>query len=145
MIQISLHIGGKAPKGIYLELMEKYSRRLQNHMKFEIHTYKTPQKQVQAYEEVRERAWILDAQGVLYSSEIFTNWLFRTLETQGLRLPLFIGADFGFDEKISQDAKSRKRMISLSPMTFPHEFVPILLLEQIYRADSIQRASPYHK
>ena len=52
----------------------------------------------------------------------------------------------GDSDGISADIKENSDMIlSLSPLTFPHELARLILIEQIYRAISISNNSPYHR
>ena len=52
----------------------------------------------------------------------------------------------GDTDGISSDIKEKSDLIlSLSPLTFPHELARLILIEQIYRAISISNKSPYHR
>ena len=52
----------------------------------------------------------------------------------------------GDADGIGSDIKKNSDLIlSLSPLTFPHELARLILLEQIYRAVSISNNSPYHR
>jgi len=52
----------------------------------------------------------------------------------------------GDTDGISSDIKDKSDLIlSLSPLTFPHELARLILIEQIYRAISISNNSPYHR
>ena len=67
----------------------------------------------------------------------------KRLEGSGSdRLAFVIGGADGLDPVIKAQASWR---LSLSPMTFPHELARLLLLEQLYRALSIQQGGPYHR
>jgi 23S rRNA (pseudouridine1915-N3)-methyltransferase len=84
----------------------------------------------------------LDARGEAWSSEELASRLQR-LELEGKGPVVFlIGGSRGLSPSVLARADS---VLSLSPMTFPHQLVPLLLLEQIYRADCINRNIPYHK
>jgi 23S rRNA (pseudouridine1915-N3)-methyltransferase len=61
-------------------------------------------------------------------------------EAQG-HVCFVVGGAYGLDNAVRERAA---RLISLSPMTLPHELARVLLLEQIYRAERILRNSPYH-
>ncbi len=70
----------------------------------------------------------------------FADWTKDLLEKQAR--PIFvIGGAEGFSEEL---LKSAKEKISLSDLTFPHKIARILLVEQLYRAQTIRTGHPYH-
>ena len=52
-----------------------------------------------------------------------------------------IGGAYGFSQKVYQMAGSK---ISLSKMTFSHQIIRVIFLEQLYRAFTIMKGEPYH-
>lgn len=84
---------------------------------------------------------ILDEKGLLFNSVEFAGWLDQMITYNG-NLDFLIGGAFGIDDSVKKVANHK---ISLSKLTFPHKFVPMLLLEQLYRAISINQNHPYHK
>lgn len=85
--------------------------------------------------------FVLDVYGELKSSEK----LAAEIDALGLRgrssLTFLIGGAFGLSEEVRARADER---ISFSPMTFTHQMVRLLLVEQIYRAFKINRGEKYH-
>ncbi len=77
---------------------------------------------------IRGMLIVLDVEGRMMDTEQFSRWLERNLH----REPSFvIGGPWGVSGSLKMDADL---LLSLSPMTFSHEMVRIMLLEQIYRA-----------
>ena len=86
--------------------------------------------------------YVLDVYGKLKSSE----QLAKEIADLGLRgrssITFLIGGAFGLSEEVRARADER---ISFSPMTFTHQMVRLLLVEQIYRAYQIDAGTRYHK
>ena len=83
---------------------------------------------------------LLDEKGDLYDSPAFCKVLLSPLQhSQGV--VCIIGGAYGVDESVHMRANS---VWSLSPLVFPHQLVRLLLVEQLYRAQEIAAARPYH-
>ena len=84
---------------------------------------------------------LLDETGMCYSSVEFSVFLQQQMVRGNKQLVFLIGGAYGF----SQDVYKRKNyLISLSAMTFSHQMVRLIFLEQLYRAASILKNEPYH-
>ena len=81
----------------------------------------------------------LSEEGISFSSIELTSLL---LNFNNKKIDFLIGDTDG----IPPDIKEKSHLLlSLSPLTFPHELARLILLEQIYRAISISNNSPYHR
>lgn len=81
-------------------------------------------------------------EGKQMSSDTFSQTL-SNIPVKGIStINFLIGSSFGLDEKLKSNVDLR---LSLSEMTFPHQFARIMLLEQIYRAFQISTGGKYHK
>ena len=89
----------------------------------------------------REVVVVLDRCGRSLSSEGLAT-LLADWRMGGRDIALLIGGADGFDARTREKAED---VISLSPMTFPHLLVRVLVAEQIYRAWSILAGHPYHR
>lgn len=87
---------------------------------------------------------LLDPLGKMCTSEIFCDNMYRWLEVGGSRLTFCIGGAEGLPKELLE-MKDTSDLLSLSSLTFTHQFARILLMEQIYRASEIRRGSGYHK
>jgi 23S rRNA (pseudouridine1915-N3)-methyltransferase len=84
----------------------------------------------------------LDPLGDLLSSnELSARMSQWELKGQG-NISFLIGGPLGLSPAVTRQADL---VLSLSRMTFPHQLVRLILIEQIYRADCIRRKIPYHK
>ena len=82
---------------------------------------------------------MLTVEGKSLGSIPFAEYL-KTFDSQ--QLVFVIGGANGIAPEIKSLAHS---LLSLSPMTFPHEIARLLLVEQIYRATTIIKGGPYHR
>ena len=84
---------------------------------------------------------LLDVYGKTMSSEDLAKTVAK-LEVDGVSdMAFIIGGAFGVSEAFRQSVNYK---LSFSPMTFTHQMVRLLLVEQIYRASKINRNEPYH-
>lgn len=84
----------------------------------------------------------LAIEGKHYSSEVFASHLDQLATYGHSKLCFIIGGSNG----ISRDVYQRSNeLLSFSKMTFPHQLMRLILLEQIYRSYRINRNEPYHK
>lgn len=83
----------------------------------------------------------LDPRGDQLTSEQLAEYLARQAVQGFSTVAFLIGGTVGLDPAVLQACHRR---LSLSALTFPHQMVPLILLEQLYRAAKIQAGEPYH-
>ena len=128
-------------------IAEQYKKMIKSALKVTEITYnqKLPENQIKQFEAkkiceyLNNKSYkiILDVTGRSLSSHEFT-----TLISINKDIDFVIGGAYGFDQTILDLADFK---LSFSKMTFPHQLAKILLLEQIYRAQTITENHPYHK
>lgn len=160
MFEISLICVGKLKEKFYLSAAAEYVKRLQGYCKFtltelpEIRTSDSPSESEIAAalekeagmitERIPKGAWfcVFTPEGKLLSSEELAQKM-SSIKISGKSSACFlIGSSFGIANSIKQKADFK---LSMSPMTFPHHLARIMVLEQLYRAESIQKGTKYHK
>ena len=80
--------------------------------------------------------------GKMYSSEEFSDYLSKVQIASKGNLVFVIGGSLGLSEAVLARADDK---ISFSRMTFPHQLMRMILLEQVYRGYRIMNHEPYHK
>ena len=151
---------GKVKEKFFRDAIEEYAKRLSRYCKLElceVADEKTPDGASEAVEtaikekeadrilgKLAEDAYVitLDIGGKKMDSVAFG----KKIEQLGIsgksHLAFIIGGSLGLHEKV----KSRADLaISFSDMTFPHQLMRVILLEQIYRGYRIVKGEPYHK
>ena len=84
---------------------------------------------------------MLDERGKEFSSMEFAKTLQDKISYTGKDIVFVIGGAYGFAEAVRQRSNSK---ISLSRMTFSHQMVRAIFVEQLYRAFTIMKGEPYH-
>ena len=84
---------------------------------------------------------LLDENGKQYSSVEFSDFLQQKMLQNLKQITFVIGGAYGFSEEVYQ---RKNHSLSLSSMTFSHQMVRLIFLEQLYRGASILKNEPYH-
>lgn len=84
---------------------------------------------------------LLDERGTELSSVEFSRFLEKKMISGIKRLVVVIGGPYGFSDSVYVQANGK---ISLSKMTFSHQMVRLVFVEQLYRAFTILKGEPYH-
>lgn len=90
----------------------------------------------------RARVIALDLKGKQLTSEAFAEEVNETMTYGTSQIAFIIGGSHGLSKEVLQKTDLK---ISFGKMTYPHQLMRLILIEQIYRAFKIIRNEPYHK
>ena len=155
-MKITLAVIGKTEVGFVRQGIDEYVKRLQHYVQFNIQyigdvkgtrnmseaQQKTAEgKSLLAAIDTSNHVVLLDEHGTERTSMDYSQWLQRRMASGSKRLVFVVGGPSGFSQEVYDRANEK---ISLSKMTFPHELVRLIFVEQLYRAFTILRHEPYH-
>lgn len=154
-MRIQFLVVGKTTDSRLESLIDEYTRRLRHYVPFELvvvpdiknaKSLSEEQLKTQEGAEILRRltpgmeVYLLDEHGREFRSVEYADWLQKRM-AGGKDLTLVIGGAYGFSPAVYERANGK---ISLSLMTFSHQMIRLLAVEQIYRAMTILRNEPYH-
>jgi len=154
-MRITLVECGKTRDPFIREGVELFRKRLVRYVPFKIdtlpdlkNTRSMTMKEVQEKEgemiikrtRTSDYVILLDERGEEYSSLTFAEYL-NGLERKVNQVLFVIGGPYGFSQQVYDRSDT---MLSLSKLTFSHQLVRVLFLEQLYRAFTILKGEPYH-
>ena len=155
-MNITLLVIGKTDASYIQEGMDIYIKRLKHYVNFSVEVIPDIKKGKNTGEElqkIKEGEFILsklapgkemhlfDERGKVFSSKEFAQFIERKMLNSVKELIFVIGGPYGFSEEVYQKSNSK---IALSKLTFSHQMVRLLCVEQIYRAFTILKGEPYH-
>ena len=155
-MKILLIVVGKTDQQWLTDGINQYVDRLSHFSQFEMQVIpdiKNTKNMDEAVQKVREGeqilkllqpsddVWLLDDKGREMTSPEMARWLEKRLTQSTKRLVFIIGGPYGFSADVYARVPGH---LSLSRMTFSHQMVRLIFVEQLYRAFSILNNLPYH-
>lgn len=155
-MKIKLITIGKTDKKYFIQGIEEYTKRLKHYIKYEsivIPDIKKNKKLDQNSQKNLEGQQILkkisntdfvvllDENGDTLNSVKFSKFIQAQTIKSLKSLVFVIGGPYGFSEEVY---KAANKKIALSAMTFSHQMVRLIFVEQLYRAFTIIKGEPYH-
>ena len=159
-MRITVVCVGKIKEKYFTMAIDEYAKRLSRYCKLniiEVPDEKTPDQASEAEElqikkkegerilsNIKDQAYViaLAIQGKMLDSVELAKKI-ETLGTYGdSQIVFVIGGSLGLSDEVLARANMK---LSFSPMTFPHQLMRVVLLEQVYRAYRINCGEPYHK
>ena len=155
-MNVELWMIGKTDLPYWREAQDEYVRRLTHYLPFSLRIIpdvKNAARLTESQQKVQEGQQILKAlqpsdqcvllneKGTEYTSIGFSGYLSKRLQQASKRLVFVIGGPYGFSDAVYVRASDR---ISVSRMTFSHQMVRVIFLEQLYRSMTIIRGESYH-
>ena len=145
MQKINIVCVGKIKEDFYRNAVTEYLKRLSRFAKVEV-------KEIAEGKDLEEEAQgilraakgyiiALCVEGEKLSSENLANRI-KTLCDKGEEITFIIGSSCGLADTVKKEADFK---LSFSDMTFPHQLMRVILLEQVYREFMINSGSTYHK
>ena len=159
-MKITIICVGKIKEDFYRKAVSEYEKRLSRYCRLEIievEDEKTPDRASPALEEqIKEKEAVRISRHLKEDAYIFTLEIngespdsvsfARQIEGLGVRgvshIQFVIGGSLGLSRAVLQYANFK---LSFSKMTFPHQLMRVILLEQVYRSYRIMMKEPYHK
>lgn len=155
-VKVELVFVGKTSKNYFQDAIEEYTKRILRYTSFEVRVIpdvknakNLSESQLKDLEgnailkqiETSDFVVLLDDKGKSFTSKEMAFWL-EQKQNQSIKKVIFvIGGAYGFSESVY--ARSNEK-ISLSKLTFSHQIVRPIFLEQLYRCFSIINGEPYH-
>ena len=155
-MKICLLVIGKTDADYIRAGIEEYEKRLRKYVGYEMkvlpdvkntkHMSETLQKEKEGLLLLEQFlptdcVILLDERGKQYGSGEFSAFLAQKMLNGIKRLVFVIGGPYGFSEAVYRKADE---LLSLSKMTFSHQMVRLIFVEQLYRAMNILNGGPYH-
>lgn len=155
-MKITLLTVGKTDTGYLKTGISDYAERLQHYTTFKIseigtnkNRYSNNQDQIKEWEgdeilktvKDSDELVLLDERGEVKSSEEFADFINIKMLNSTKCIVFVIGGAYGFSKKVYERANKK---ISLSAMTYSHQMVRLIFVEQLYRAFTIIKGEPYH-
>ena len=155
-MKVALLLVGKTVNKHFVELIDEYAGRVKHYIGFDIITIpelkntknlSTDQQKQQEGELILKQMQagdyvvLLDEHGKELRSVEFSSYMEQKMQTVNKRLVFVIGGPYGFSQEVYGRANEK---LSLSKMTFSHQMVRLIFVEQLYRAMTIMRGEPYH-
>jgi 23S rRNA (pseudouridine1915-N3)-methyltransferase len=155
-MKIKLLVTGKTADRHLSALIEEYQNRLRHYTNFEFQIISdlknaknlsvAEQKEREAdallkVVEPNDEVILLDESGKHYKSKDFADFLEQRMLHSGRNVVFVVGGAYGFAERVYLRANQQ---LSLSKMTFSHQMVRLVFIEQLYRAFTIIKGEPYH-
>ncbi|MDR0843843.1 MAG: 23S rRNA (pseudouridine(1915)-N(3))-methyltransferase RlmH [Tannerella sp.] len=155
-MKVLLLMIGKTDAPYWGDALNEYQGRLKHYIPFETEVipdlkYAGNRTEAQQKEQEGElilkalqtgdQAVLLDEKGKEYTSVQFASYLEKKMCMTFKRLVFVIGGPYGFSEAVYRAVPER---ISISKMTFSHQMIRPVFVEQLYRAMTILRKEPYH-
>lgn len=155
-MKITLVAIGKTDADYFVKAINEYKNRLSHYIPFEIEIIPDI-KNVKNLSEIQQKEKegelilkilqagdylvLLDEKGKEFTSMQFSAYLEKKMHTVPKRFVFVIGGPYGFSENVYKAASEK---ISLSKMTFSHQMIRLIFVEQVYRAMTILKNEPYH-
>ena len=155
-MKVVLLVVGKTTDRHFEAGIAEYASRLSHYLQFSIEVIpelKSTRSLSQGEQKEREAIMIakalqpsdhvvlLDEHGTERTSMEFAAWMQRKMAMGLRRLVFVVGGPYGFADSVHMLAKEK---VSVSRMTFSHQMVRLIFVEQIYRAMTILEGEPYH-
>lgn len=155
-MKISLLVIGKTDARYFVDAIGEYEKRLVHYIPFEMEVIpdiKNTKNMSELQQKEREGELILknlqpgdylvllDDKGKEYTSVKFAEYIEKKTHSVPKRLVFAVGGPYGFSQAVYDKANEK---LTLSRMTFSHQMVRLIFVEQIYRAMTILNNEPYH-
>jgi 23S rRNA (pseudouridine1915-N3)-methyltransferase len=155
-MRINLILVGKTTSKTFQTIIDDYSERVTHYTPFAVtvipelkNTKALSQEQQKQMEgelilrQLQDSDYVvlLDEHGKELRSIEFATWISKKQQTVSRRVVFIIGGPYGFSPAIYQRADEK---LSLSKMTFSHQMVRMIFIEQLYRAFTILKGEQYH-
>ena len=155
MIEINVISVGSVKEKYLQELIADYKKRISKYAKIDLIELKDESNKInenvvkelegeRILNSIKDGFYIilLDLQGAMLDSVALSRKIDEIATYNSSKIAFIIGGSFGVSEAVK---KRSNYMLSFSKMTFPHQLVRGMLLEQIYRSFKISNNETYHK